>query len=55
VAFARIYVGAHLPLDVVGGAGIGVTAGSLVHLVIGVPVRPRRPDAVPSADRDAAA
>jgi membrane-associated phospholipid phosphatase len=48
VAFARIYVGAHLPLDVVGGAGIGVAVGSLVHLMIGVPVRARRPDAVPT-------
>jgi glycosyltransferase 2 family protein len=56
VAFARIYVGAHLPLDVVGGAGIGVAVGSLAHLVIGVPVRARRPDAVPTpGDAPAAA
>jgi glycosyltransferase 2 family protein len=56
VAFARIYVGAHLPLDVVGGAGLGVAVGSLVHIVIGVPIRARRPDAVrPPGDRPAAA
>jgi undecaprenyl-diphosphatase len=30
---ARIYVGAHLPLDVVGGAAVGVLAGrAAVHL-----------------------
>ena len=46
-AFARIYVGAHLPLDVVGGAGLGVAAASLVHLAIGVPLRAERPDELP--------
>ncbi|WP_116451636.1 phosphatase PAP2 family protein [Blastococcus litoris] len=37
VAIARVYVGAHLPLDVVGGAAVGWAIGSLVHFVFGVP------------------
>ena len=37
VLFGRIYVGAHLPLDVIGGAALGAIAGSVVNLSI----RPR--------------
>jgi undecaprenyl-diphosphatase len=37
VSFGRIYVGAHLPLDVVGGAAIGLAAASAYHLVISRP------------------
>ena len=37
VLFGRIYVGAHLPLDVVGGAALGAVAGAVVNLM----VRPR--------------
>lgn len=35
VGLGRIYVGAHLPLDVVGGAALGVLAGLVALAVIG--------------------
>jgi membrane-associated phospholipid phosphatase len=37
VCLSRLYVGAHLPLDVVGGAALGWAAGSLMHLLLGAP------------------
>jgi glycosyltransferase 2 family protein len=40
VAFGRIYVGAHSPLDVVGGAGLGALVGGLANLAAGVPRSP---------------
>lgn len=35
VGLARMYVGAHLPLDVLGGAALGVAADALVSLATG--------------------
>jgi undecaprenyl-diphosphatase len=36
VGLARIYAGAHLPLDVVGGAGLGLLAGTLARWSLGL-------------------
>ena len=40
VCVARIYSGAHNPLDVVGGIGLGLVVGGTTNLAIGVPIRP---------------
>ncbi|MGY1663436.1 phosphatase PAP2 family protein [Geodermatophilus sp. SYSU D00705] len=40
VCLARVYLGAHAPLDVVGGAALGVAIGGALDLLLGVPVRP---------------
>ena len=39
VGIARIYVGAHLPVDVAGGAALGWLVGAAVHLLWGAPSR----------------
>ena len=38
VMAARVYVGAHNPLDVICGAALGVAIGSGLNLVVGVPI-----------------
>ncbi|GAC1318758.1 MAG: lysylphosphatidylglycerol synthase transmembrane domain-containing protein [Acidimicrobiales bacterium] len=43
IAVARVYVGAHLPIDVLGGLGVGWAVGALVNVIVGV--RPAVPDA----------
>lgn len=38
VPFVRMYVAAHLPLDLIGGAALGVMVASAVNLLFGVPM-----------------
>jgi len=53
-AVARVYLGAHAPLDVLGGAAAGVTIGALLNLALGVQRRTARP-APPDAEGPAPA
>jgi glycosyltransferase 2 family protein len=36
VCLSRVYLGAHLPLDVLAGAGLGMLVGGVLNLVFGV-------------------
>ena len=51
VALARIYVGAHLPLDVVGGAALGVVVGTLTRWAFGLTGQPRAASPPVASDR----
>lgn len=51
VIFGRMYVGAHLPLDLLGGAALGAVAGGVANLVI--PPSPAVVEEVGAARHDA--
>jgi glycosyltransferase 2 family protein len=42
VGLTRVYVGAHLPLDIAGGAALGLAVEALVSLASGAPAAARR-------------
>lgn len=46
---ARVYLGGHAPLDVVGGAAAGAALGAVLTLLVGVPLRDRPGRPAPSA------
>jgi glycosyltransferase 2 family protein len=47
VCLGRMYVGAHVPLDLVGGAALGASAGLAANLLVGL----WQPTLAPAADR----
>jgi undecaprenyl-diphosphatase len=42
VCIGRVYVGAHNPLDVIAGCGLGLAIGAAVNIVVHLPI-PGRP------------
>jgi osmoprotectant transport system substrate-binding protein len=50
VCVGRIYVGAHNPLDVIAGVGLGLFIGAVVDMLVHLPIGPRRKSSAPGAE-----
>jgi undecaprenyl-diphosphatase len=53
VGFARVFYGVHLPLDVVGGVGVGLVCGTVAVVALGADTTPP-PDAVAAPEQEPA-